>query len=75
MGRFRKIFAYIYHRKTRFILLAILIGFAITPIIIITRTWFIVHTDRKPTAMPIAPVLETQTESFTCGVHSLSTIY
>ena len=54
------------------ILLGIL---SITPIVIITRTWFIVHTDDRPTAMPVDYVIEEQTEDFTCGVHSLSTVY
>lgn len=48
---------------------------SITPIVIITRTWFIVHTDARPSALPVAYALEQQTEGFTCGVHSLSTVY
>ncbi|MEM9348330.1 MAG: hypothetical protein AAGB26_17110 [Planctomycetota bacterium] len=48
---------------------------SITPIIIITRTWFIIHADDRPAAMPAGYVLEEQTEGFTCGVHSLSTVY
>ena len=48
---------------------------SITPIIIITRTWFIVHTDQRPTAVPGSYTLEAQTEGFTCGVHALSTVY
>lgn len=48
---------------------------SITPIVIITRTWFIVHTDERPNARPAGYVLEEQTEGFTCGVHSLSTVY
>ena len=48
---------------------------SITPIIIITRTWFIVHTDQRPTASPKDYALEEQSEGFTCGVHALSTVY
>ncbi len=48
---------------------------SITPIIIVTRTWFIVHTDQRPCAMPVSYTLEEQTEGFTCGVHALSTVY
>lgn len=54
------------------IVLAVL---SITPIIIVTRTWLIVHTDQRPTALPSAYTLEEQTEGFTCGVHALSTVY
>lgn len=54
------------------IVLAIL---SITPIIIVTRTWLIVHTDQRPSALPAAYTLEEQTEGFTCGVHALSTVY
>ena len=48
---------------------------SITPIIIITRTWFIVHTDQRPAALPASYALEEQTEGFTCGIHALSTVY
>lgn len=48
---------------------------SITPIIIVTRTWLIVHTDARPSAMPGAYTLEEQTEGFTCGVHAISTVY
>jgi hypothetical protein len=48
---------------------------SITPIIIITRTWLIVHTDQRPTASPASYTLEEQTEGYTCGVHALSTVY
>lgn len=48
---------------------------SITPIIIITRTWLIVHADVRPGAMPVGYALEAQTEGFTCGVHALSTVY
>lgn len=48
---------------------------SITPIIIVTRTWFIVHADQRPSAMPATYTLEEQTEGFTCGVHALSTVY
>lgn len=48
---------------------------SITPIIIITRTWFIVHTDHRPTAYIGEYILEKQTEGFTCGLHALSTVY
>ena len=48
---------------------------SITPIIIITRTWFIVHTSDRPNAYIGAYTLEEQTEGFTCGVHALSTVY
>lgn len=55
--------------------IAVLIACSITPIVIVTRTWFIVHTDQRPTATPAAYVLEDQTEGFTCGVHAVSTVY
>ncbi len=48
---------------------------SITPIVIITRTWFIVHADQRPRAVPATYTLEEQTEGFTCGVHALSTVY
>jgi hypothetical protein len=48
---------------------------SITPIIIVTRTWFIVHTDKRPLPYVGAYTLEAQTEGFTCGVHALSTVY
>ena len=48
---------------------------SITPTIIITRTWFIVHTTQRPTQTAGGYVLEEQTEDFTCGVHALSTVY
>ena len=48
---------------------------SITPIIIVTRTWFIVHTNERPSATPAGYALEEQTEGFTCGVHALSTVY
>ncbi|MGB0767065.1 MAG: hypothetical protein ACPGYV_05100 [Phycisphaeraceae bacterium] len=47
----------------------------ITPVIIVTRTWLIAHTDDRPTATPVAFTLEEQTEGFTCGLHALSTVY
>ncbi len=64
-----------WRHKAWTLILALLIGFSITPIVIITRTWFIVHTDQRPTAAPAGYVLEEQTEGFTCGVHAVSTVY
>ena len=55
--------------------LAILIGFSITPVVIITRTYFIIHSDQRPQENPISAKLQNQTESFTCGVHAVSTVY
>ncbi|MEM7625855.1 MAG: hypothetical protein AAF333_09510 [Planctomycetota bacterium] len=43
--------------------------------IVLTRTYGIVHADALPSALPGTPVLEKQTESFTCGVHALGTVY
>lgn len=54
---------------------AILMTCAITPIVIVTRTWFVVHTNQRPAQAPASYVLEDQTEDFTCGVHALSTVY
>lgn len=61
--------------KVLTLVLAILITCAITPIVIVTRTWFIVHTDQRPAQAPANYVLEDQTEGFTCGVHAVSTVY
>ncbi|MEM6506600.1 MAG: hypothetical protein AAF711_14285 [Planctomycetota bacterium] len=64
-----------WRHKTWTAVIIVLVILSITPIVIITRTWFIVHTDERPTAMPARFALEEQTEGFTCGVHSLSTVY
>lgn len=61
--------------KVLTLVLAILITCAITPIVIVTRTWFIVHTDQRPAIAPDIYTLEEQTEGFTCGVHAVSTVY
>jgi len=65
-----------WRHKILTVLAVVLIALSITPIIIIiTRAWFIVHTDRRPVAGHAVPILEVQTEGFTCGVHAISTVY
>lgn len=53
----------------------IFLALMITPVIIVTRTWLILHTAQRPSSTPGAYVLEEQTEGFTCGLHALSTVY
>ena len=53
----------------------IFLALMITPVIIVTRTWLISHTEDRPSETPGAFVLEDQTEGFTCGLHALSTVY
>jgi len=62
-------------RKWATLLILTLLGLSITPIIILTRTYAIIHADAVPNQTMGEPVLEKQTESSTCGVHALSTIY
>jgi len=68
-------FGWMWRHKVWTVVIASLLGLSITPIIIVTRTWFIVHTDQRPTQVPTDYVLEEQTEGFTCGVHAVSTVY
>ncbi|MFK7788946.1 MAG: hypothetical protein AB8C95_05545 [Phycisphaeraceae bacterium] len=53
----------------------IFLALMITPVIIVTRTWLISHTEQRPSDTPDAFVLEEQTEGFTCGLHAISTVY
>ena len=71
----RSLYRWCMRHKVWAAVIVIAVALSITPIIIITRTWFIVHTSERPTAMPASYTLEEQTEGFTCGVHSLSTVY
>ncbi len=48
---------------------------AITPAIVITRTFLIAHAQTLPAAFAGPTYIETQTETFTCGVHALHCIY
>lgn len=61
--------------KTGTAIILVLGVLSITPIIIVTRTWFIVHTNHRPSALAGSYVVEKQTEGFTCGMHALSTVY
>ncbi len=62
-------------RTTLLIAVVCLLALSLTPIIILVRTYGIVHPDLRPNAKPTPFVLETQTEPDTCGLHALSTIY
>lgn len=70
-----RVFRWCLRHKVWTAVIVVLGVLSVTPIIIITRTWFIVHTGDRPAAVPASYVLEQQTEGFTCGVHSLSTVY
>ena len=69
------VFRWCMRHKVWSVLIIVLGVLSVTPIIIVTRTWLIVHTDDRPTAVPANYTLEEQTEGFTCGVHALSTVY
>jgi len=71
----RRIFAALWRRKWWALGASVAVGFSLTPIIILTRTYAIIHPNAHPTTTPGAPVLEVQTESFTCGLHALNTVY
>ncbi|MCP5538764.1 MAG: hypothetical protein H7A53_01290 [Akkermansiaceae bacterium] len=72
----KSILRWISRRPKLSLLLAAIAWLLITPIIIVTRTYFIVHSGDSPSAYPLAaPEVEEQTEGFTCGVHALHTLY
>lgn len=75
MRPLRSLFRWCMRHKFWTAVIVVLGVLSITPIIIVTRTWLIVHTDARPTSTAGAYTLEKQTEGFTCGVHSLSTVY
>ena len=63
-------------RKRAFLLLAgagLLVA-ALTPVIILVRTFAVVHADRLPALRPESAIAEVQTEAFTCGMHAVRTI-
>ena len=43
--------------------------------IIVWRTWFSHHAEKRPMGLPSAAIPESQTEGHTCAVHSLRAIY
>jgi len=76
MGRrIDRTWAFVKRRKWLLLALVGVGALLITPIIVVTRTWLIVHTDQRPSDTSGTLQLEEQTESFTCGVHALSTVY
>lgn len=66
---------WLWKRKWLVLVAVTVFGFTLTPIMVLGRTYLIIHPDTVPTAMPSALVLEAQTEGFTCGYHALSTVY
>lgn len=48
------------HKIISGVLLLVAAGFALTPVIVLTRTYLIVHPDRRPAALPAGWVLEEQ---------------
>lgn len=70
-----RLFRWIKRRPVVAGLFVALLAVAITPIIVITRTWLIVHPNEFPNSLPGDIQLEKQSESFTCGVHALSMVY
>jgi hypothetical protein len=73
--RLRSLAGFFWRRKLLSLALLISAGLAITPAIVLTRTFAIIHPAEVPSLQPSQPLLEKQTEGFTCGVHALGTIY
>lgn len=71
----RAIGNFVRRQKLLTLLLVLLAGLSLTPIIVLTRTYGIMHPDVRPADRPVAMTLEEQTETFTCGYHALSTVY
>lgn len=71
----RSIFRWCLRHKISTACILVVCILSITPIIIVTRTWLIVHTDQRPATVPATFTLEKQAEGFTCGMHALSTVY
>lgn len=71
----RRILTALWRRKWWTLTGIVALGFSITPTIVLTRTYAINHRDVQPSAQPGRVPLEVQTESFTCGLHALSSVY
>ena len=73
--RLRRLVTFPRRRPILFVILVVLGIAAITPTVIVTRTFFIAHAAAQPTPLPGDTWPEEQTDPAGCGAHSIHAVY
>ena len=74
-SRLRRLLTFPRRRPILFVILVALIALAITPTVIVTRTFFIAHAAAMPNALPGKTWPDVQTDPAGCGAHSIHAVY